>query len=267
MEEDIKARIGKVKRLLAKFNYDELKLEPYYTNLVNNFISIKEEIKKVDSIREVNSIQNWLEEQYFEFDKKNLRFNKFPLLDFEDKYTVFYWALRELFEDNFGINISTENFEWQILDLAIIQLEYDLECSIREEIVIGWWEKYTECFSIDSDNWKDRINEFVKLFNVINKEQDWYFLEVKQKHFFWDYDDSPDEDVVYFIAKKTKENERISYKDAYLILQEKIVEQVFDKMKILGKLLKEKYDSASLRGLFAIDDESEKEFTKWFNLL
>ena len=66
---------------------------------------------------------------YKEFQEHNLRYLVSPIVDRIKKYTPFYNVLRELSD----ISHSSERIDflqspWQIVDLAIIQMEYDLNC-------------------------------------------------------------------------------------------------------------------------------------------
>jgi len=239
-ESKIQQLQGQLLKLEKSFNWNEIP-----DNLV---IVLKEAISANNDLNALYSSINFLGEQRSIFYKKNFRYIKYACVDSRRKYTPFYNLIRKIYDDSFP-NVNSQTDLWQIVDLAIYQIEYDLYCAFRSETDLFWYEKLTEIFATSNDYYYEHLAEFLRLMGLVQNIDDYYLIGVVEN----DYGDGSECPQPYnfdneqlFICRKSIPEYRITYNKAWENFSDDLIDQVSLKMKDIAQLLNSKYTEKEL---------------------
>lgn len=272
MEANIEGIKRKITQIADKFNLDEV--DEALKNEIEKVLLVS---KNTDNVNKLNDIENWFSELHYkwkkECEKRNLRYIKFNFIDGRVKYTNFYNLIRTLAENPKPESIwskQLQNISWQVLDMAILQLETDFEASLREETDLLWTDKITEYFSIDNDNFWYNVVELVDLKKIIDGVDDYYIKEVITKDYFYGFDEEPDsneEEPERFLSRESQQELMLPLEEVINETTDKLNGLVSDAVNALGKIIIDTYTLKDLMTVLEIDEGYIKEFSKWYDCL
>jgi hypothetical protein len=158
---------------------------------------------------------------------------------------------------------------WQILDMAIAQLENNLNAEYRGELDIFWSERFYKKYSESNDYYFDEVNEFVELLNLVEGVDDYFALDVIEKYYFnGGYPNGYSElSENLYISRVSNQEERLSYNAAWNKLSIDLTEQISDKMVEIERLISSKFSSKDLATILEIEDSILHSFNNWYQKL
>ena len=264
MEEKIKDLKSQIESTKERFNWKEI---PH--SLKKEFDDIYLEASKSDNERDLENISHWMYERYVEFKKAKCRYIIFDIID-KTKYTPFYSVLRSAYETSYPDSMHNyKDYPWHILDMAIFQMESELKDIFRGEIDFHWDVKFTGKFSPSNDYYLHEVDDFLFLYNVVDRVDDYFITEVIEKYFFNGYDGRFPEmsEELLYVSRISDQTYRIDYYEAWSDMSFKLYNQIRALMKDLGELLTSKYTANELKQFIGIEDGYEREYMEWYNSL
>jgi hypothetical protein len=237
--------------------------------------SINEEIercykdaKETSNEKELLSCFDWMYSRRKDFQKHNLRYVNFKSVDRFKKYTPFYKLIRQLYEEaNPNIFVDYSKNPWQLIDMAIVQLEADLNDTIKGNVDLFWYKKFNKIYDDNEPYWTDYADDFVKLLNLVYNVGDYFIVEVHEKLYFTGFcNESPELNDQVYISRKSNQKERTLYRDMYLKFSNDLTGIISDKMKEIGKLITTKFSAKEFRSVLELEEFVQPQINKWFLL-
>ena len=262
MEATNQELLNRIESFKHSFNWKEITIE-----LKQNLDKVFDEATPDKNENELYSILNWLRQRYTEYKIANCRYIFFSGVNERKKYTPFYNLVRTAYEEaNPSLAYNLKTNPWQIIDMAIIQLESGLKNGLRDETDLMWAEKLTEKY-FNEETWLQYVDEFVELMGIVDGVDDYFVLDIVERYYLnGDYPNGRHEksEEQLYISRESNQAIRVSYEDAYEKLSNNLVSKIVSIMNDMKKILATKYDEKKLFKSLQIEEGYESAFRLWY---
>ena len=261
-----------IKKIGYNFNWNEI-LGSEKSKLLE-----ASQVSEIEDFVDLQHREDYLLAERDKYVKMNYRFVQYKCVDRIEKYSDFYLAVRKLYEAEYppkSIEMMLKDL-WQILDLAIENLENDLNCCFRDEVNLFWFDRIAELFDSSRNDYLDNIQEFMDFSGLLYGIQDYRLLGVIEREYNYDLSYNDAEEKHYISWGSNSEN-RVSYDDLWSKFSNDLVGRVSSKISDIGKLLISKFTKDELLQYLSIekihDDcwhksvSLEVGYSKWYEKL